>query len=135
MQANDTIDDEGAHVGGLVASSLELVQRLAAHGETVTVGFVPLRHTRIKVPAVVIEPSCLGNGTNIINRRPFQLEKANHDIGDIRQAAYESGAAYYFLLATAHDITAAGAGIVAFQGMEHILERDAVRDRARGCRL
>src|SRR5579859_2076206 len=84
MPPDDCGRDDLAHLGSLVASLLDVMQRLQAQLNVLLVLFVPLRDTGIEVPAVIIEGPSAGwiGDQSLYFALPFLLEikKAHHHI-------------------------------------------------------
>ena len=83
MRAHDAVDDEAAHVGGVVAAVLEVVQRTRADREPVAVGLVPLGNPRVEVPAVVVEPRRIGESAHLVECPTLQLAEADDHVGHL----------------------------------------------------
>ena len=80
VRADDPLDDERAHRGGLAGAMLEIVERGGADGEPLLVVLVPFRDLGIQVPAVVIEPGRIGDAADPVERLPFQLPESDDDV-------------------------------------------------------
>ena len=83
MRVHDPIDDECAHVRGVVAAVFELVQRPGSNVEPALVGLVPFGDPRVQVPAVVVKPGRLGDVPDIVDRLLLEFLEADDDVGDL----------------------------------------------------
>src|SRR3989441_11837061 len=81
MRADHSIDDDGAHRSGLTDAMLEIVQGCGAYGQAFAIFFIPLRDTRIEIPAVIIESRCLRDLLHAVERLVLELTEADDDVG------------------------------------------------------
>src|SRR4029077_8659370 len=69
--------------GGFVAAGFDFVQRLQANLQILLVFGVPLRRSRVEIPAVVIEARPSSQLFDFGARLLFQMKKSHHHVSDL----------------------------------------------------
>src|SRR5262249_34118615 len=83
MRTDNAIGNEARDSGGVVVSVLDVVKGFRPDSQAFRIAGVPLGHTSVEVPAVIIKLATVGNLSDLLQRLVFELAESHGDVGDL----------------------------------------------------